>query len=264
MKKMIALLLAVLFVFSLVACGEKDKTEDTKGTEAPEKAEADATESDGETLDGGWSDTQSIVVTDDVKALFDKANEKLAGAQYEPIAVLETQVVAGANYLVLCKETATVPNAVTTYALVTLYADPEGNAEITDIKNSGVAAPEAYDPENPVAGGYSEPESYEVTEEVKTALKTSYKSVDGVSLEPKALLGTQIVAGTNYRILCKSGPVVPNAASTYVIVTVYADLEGNAELTETVDFSAADDAEQAEEATQADEGKEIAASSEAE
>ena len=44
------------------------------------------------------------------------------------------------------------------------------------------------------------------------------------------LLATQVVAGRNYRLLCKATVVSPDAASTYAIVTVYADLEGGAEI----------------------------------
>jgi hypothetical protein len=44
-------------------------------------------------------------------AAFDKAAACLAGASYEPVAVLGKQVVAGMNYCLLCKVTATVPDA---------------------------------------------------------------------------------------------------------------------------------------------------------
>ena len=38
------------------------------------------------------------------------------------------------------------------------------------------------------------------------------------------------------KILCTSTPSAPSSESKYVIATVYADLEGNAELLETAEF----------------------------
>ena len=245
MKRIIALLLTALLVVSLAACGKKsddqtkDKTE--SATEAETAAETDAP------IDGGWGDSQSVSVSDDVKAMFTKMNETLAGAQYEPIAYLSSQVVAGTNHLVLCKETATVPNAATTYAIVTVYEDLDGNAEITSIQNSEVAAPAPYDPENPVAGGWSEPESYELTDEAKAAFEKAVANLSGTKSTPLALLATQVVAGMNYRILAKA-----TAAGTpeYMIVTVYEDPQGNAEITDTFSFPV-DQGEEAEDGASA-------------
>ena len=56
----------------------------------------------------------------------------------------------------------------------------------------------------------------------------------GVGYVPVALLSTQLVAGMNYRYLCEATTVVPDAETSYAIVTVYQDLEGNAEVTEIV------------------------------
>ena len=42
-------------------------------------------------------------------------------------------------------------------------------------------------------------------------------------------LGTQVVAGTNYKLLCKG---VKSGKAFVCIATVYADLDGNAEITD--------------------------------
>ena len=52
-------------------------------------------------------------------------------------------------------------------------------------------------------------------------------------------LRRQVVSGTNYCLLCEITPVTPNAEATYALVTVYADLNGGAEITATNDFVAA-------------------------
>lgn len=80
----------------------------------------------------------------------------------------------------------------------------------------------------------TDPES---NEEGLDAFYLAITGLDGVSYEPIALLGTQIVSGTNYCYLCRSTPVVPDATSTFVLVYIYADLEGNAEVTDITDVN---------------------------
>ena len=86
-----------------------------------------------EMLSGGWagvSHEEAIPLPEEAKAAFDKAmaNDPLMGAEYTPVALLATQVVAGINYCILCQVTPVVPDPVPTWALVYIYADLEGNA----------------------------------------------------------------------------------------------------------------------------------------
>ena len=62
-----------------------------------------------------------------------KAMEGFAGVGYVPVAMVAQQVVAGMNYRFLCEATTVLPGAETDYALVTVYKDLNGNAEITEI-----------------------------------------------------------------------------------------------------------------------------------
>ena len=66
-------------------------------------------------------------------AAFDKAAKGLSGASYTPVAVLSSQVVAGMNYCILCQVTPVTPDAAPAWALVYIYADLEGNAEILNV-----------------------------------------------------------------------------------------------------------------------------------
>lgn len=239
MKKLIALALVCLLVAALAACGEK--TDDTPAATEAAATEAAITETEpaeagGPALAGAYADAESPVITDEFRQVFAKATETLAGVDYEPYAYLASQIVAGKNHRVLCKATPTVPNAVTTYAIVTVYEDLNGNAEITDILTSTAAAPLPYDEDNPMSGAYGEPTTPEVTDAAKDALTKACEELDGADYEAEALLGVQVIAGYNYEILCKATPVVPNAESYYVVVTVYADLEGGAEITGIVEF----------------------------
>lgn len=84
---------------------------------------------------GGWQNVphEAEALPEDAQAAFDKAMEGLVGAEYVPVALMSTQVVAGMNYCILCQITPVVPNATPAWALVYIYADLQGNAEIMNV-----------------------------------------------------------------------------------------------------------------------------------
>jgi len=88
-----------------------------------------------EAMTGGWENVphETAELPADAQAAFDKAVEGQVGAEYVPVALLSTQVVAGTNYCILCQITPVAPNATPTLALVYIYADLDGNAEITNV-----------------------------------------------------------------------------------------------------------------------------------
>ena len=226
MKKLLSVILclSLLAASALVftGCGKQNKGKET----------ADDIENTVE-IDGGWTRTGSPVITDDLKKAFEKAVSELDGVDYTPVAYLASQVVAGTNHCVLCKAAPVVPDAETTYSIVYIYEDLEGNAEITEIVSSRADAQNA---EENIPGGWTETGSPEMTDDARTALEKACETLTGAEYTPLALLATQVVAGTNYRIVCESRPSVPFPECGYVIVTVYADLEGNAEIIDTTEF----------------------------
>ena len=259
-KKCAVLVLAGVMVASLAACGDSgksgteslaqsmvaetgtkeqqgEKVEENKATEKetekPATGDTELENIEEEPIDGGWSSKDSIKITDEHKALFEKLNGQLAGATFEPVAFLGSQVVAGMNYRFLAKETATVPDAKPVYAIIEIYKDLDGNVSVNNIRASKVEAPTEQ-----LAGGFTEPESYEIPAEVKTAMDEALAELTGVNYEPVAYLGSQVVAGSNYRIFCKSTLVTPDATSDYVIMTVYAGVDGTREILEIANFEA--------------------------
>ena len=88
-----------------------------------------------EAMTGGWENIphETVELPADAQAAFDKAVEGLVGAEYVPVALMSTQVVAGTNYCILCQITPVVPNATPTWALVYIYADLDGNARMTNV-----------------------------------------------------------------------------------------------------------------------------------
>jgi len=257
-KKITLAILAGAMAMMLVGCGN-DKSGSTAGTaaqtevqtiaatEAKTEAKTEA-ETDKEKeanpspateeapIVGGWSSSESPAITEEIRNLVAKANQVLAGAQYEPVALLSKQVVAGFNYRLLCKVTATVPNAKTYYAVITLWEDPQGEASITDIMDSEVEAPSGEQ----LDGGITETASPEITAEAKEAFDKAMETMTGVSYNPLALLGTQLVAGTNYIIFCEATASVPGAETGYAIVTVYAGVDGSCSVAEVKDVKAAE------------------------
>ena len=117
MKRIISVM-AIILTLSLTIMGYAEETEpaDDKKT-------------------GGWTNVshEAEELPEDAQEAFDKAVENLDGAEYTPVALLSTQLVAGMNYCILCQVTPVVPNAEASWALVYIYADLEGNAEIMNV-----------------------------------------------------------------------------------------------------------------------------------
>jgi len=89
------------------------------------------------------------------------------------------------------------------------------------------------DPE--ILGGWTDTEDGSLSEELLGYFDAATSELVGASYEPLELLGTQVVAGTNYKILCNVTAVVPDAKPEKKIVTMYVDLQKNASITEVID-----------------------------
>ena len=73
------------------------------------------------------------VITDDIREVFENALECLVGVDYQPIALLSSQVVAGTNYAVVCEATVISPDAASCYAIVYVNEALDGTAALLDI-----------------------------------------------------------------------------------------------------------------------------------
>ena len=228
MKKILAIILSLILAATsavVFASCSKNHNDEEKTTQKTTQ------ENPQDVIVGGFSKTDSPEITDEFKKVFEKATKGLTGVRYTPVAYLASQVVAGTNHCVLCKAQAVTPDAAATYAILYIYEDLEGNAEISEIVSSNASAEYANND-----GGWAEAASPVMTQDAGKALEKACETLTGAEYTPVALLGTQVVAGFNYRIICESKATVPDAETEYVIVTVYADLDGNAEITETEEF----------------------------
>jgi len=85
----------------------------------------------------------------------------------------------------------------------------------------------------PVSGGWSprlKLSEIKNDKAAQAALKVAQEHFDGVKLKALGVLGTQVVAGTNYCILCYGTTVTLEPKPGLYKVYVYEDLKGNAEI----------------------------------
>jgi len=132
-KRVLMLMATAVMAFSLAACGSQASTGSDEGS-----AQAQVTEEAVEATDGAYevnSGDLSLDQNADAQAAFTKALETLDGSDYEPVALLGTQVVSGTNYAVLCRITPVTPDAEPEFGIVYIYEDLDGNAEVTEVKD---------------------------------------------------------------------------------------------------------------------------------
>lgn len=79
-----------------------------------------------------------------------------------------------------------------------------------------------------MAGGWQIGES--ANKDVMEAYDKAFEGFAGASYEPKMLVATQLVAGTNYCFLAKKTLVTAEPTYGWALVYIYIDLEGNASL----------------------------------
>ena len=230
-KKSCMLLLAVITVLAVSACGTRDK-------ETVNAAETGTEQST--TISGGWElyKNEACALPEEVQAAFDTSIKQLTGNDLKPVAYIARQVVSGTNYMILCESETVTAVPEQSYQMVVVYSDLQGNAEITQMNEFDLTAyVDGVGEENYAemsAGGWeviADNPAVVIPQEAKEAFDKAVAELDGNELEPMVLLGTQVVAGTNYAFLCHSTLQTEEAIGSIQVVTVYADLEGNAAIT---------------------------------
>ncbi len=236
MKRNLALALIMTLTLSMAACGQNTDSGNSGSSAASESSSSTiddtVTESEDpeEVLVGGWTTIQEDSLPQEAEEALNKSLEGLTGAAYEPVRLLAEQVVAGTNYAILCRVTPVVPDAEYSWCIAYVYEDLEGNAELMRVQE---LVPEA---DEDTTGGWTAATDAETVAEADAALGKALEGLEGASYESVAALGTQVVAGINYLMLCKVTAIVPDAEGSYCLVTVYEDPDGNAEITDVADL----------------------------
>ena len=230
-KKLCSVFLAFAMVFAVSACGSPEQPSENEGSGGNRSAES---------VSGGWElfNNEPNSLPDEVQTAFDKAAEKFTGSDLKPVVYAASQVAAGTNYMILCEAATTTEAPDISYQMVVVYADPDGNAEITQIKEFVLTeyteGDSAEISTEKLTGGWEVAEdrsSVVIPQDVKDVFDKATGSLDGNDLEPAALLGTQVVEGTNYAFLCFSTLQTEETIRGIQVVTVYEDPDGNAEVT---------------------------------
>lgn len=208
---------------------KKSEIKKDEGKSSDKLKQEDKTKSETKNTSDEKPKTASITVSNKLKSLFEKATYGMTGAVYTPVAVLES---SNSSYLVLCKVEIAVPNATPTYALVSLNEKANGNAEITEVKDSKAEAVFVDAP-----GGWREVNSLTLDKEAKAAFDTAVKYSKYEKYSPVALLGQQVVSGMNYQILVRINQS-DTKTSKYLILQIYQPLSNTAEITEVYEFKA--------------------------
>lgn len=203
---------------------------------APAETEAASTAvvSTENCISGSWKRASDPTLTPKVRNAFEKAFAGLEGVSYTPYALLATRTTAsGTQYRVLCKATGCYPDAQEEYVVVTLKRGLLGRAEILDIGDPLCLTD--LDVEPGAVGAWQEADAPAMTDEAKAAFEKATEGLLCVDYVPVALLSTQVVAGTNYRILCEATEVYPGAETHYAVMTVYEGLDGSANILSVTD-----------------------------
>ncbi len=93
---------------------------------------------DVEELVGGWTievPAKPIELSENVQAIFDKANENMVGATYYPISQVAHQNKDGKNYAILCFGRLSDQNSTTGVFLLTIKEDENGADTIVSISH---------------------------------------------------------------------------------------------------------------------------------
>ena len=91
-----------------------------------------------------------------------------------------------------------------------------------------------------LSGGWQTAADITLTPERLAPLEATLDGLVGVTYEPVAYLGSQVVAGVNHAYLCRATVVYPGAQPTWTVVVVYEPLEGPAQLLRISDLDLAE------------------------
>lgn len=129
----------------------------------------------------------------------------------------------GTDYVYLCRYKADESEEV--YCLLTISAYEDGSIRAVISWPSDIDT--GFSAEEGITGawGMNYGADEETKNELKKALQTDYAEYTLISP-----IATQVVAGTNYRVLCEKDDA--ENGTEYAIATIYLDLSGNAEVTE--------------------------------
>lgn len=195
-------------------------------------AQGEATNS----LTAKWTMPDSIEVTSELNDLFTEGVEGLTKATFEPAAYLGYTEKTDLAHAFLCKTTEDTGK--TFWSVVYIKEDSEGKVNLLDVQS--IMLSESSDKGavqfgtvagDELVGNWSVDEESvsngigDISDDIKAAIDEALKSKVSVTYEPIMIMGSQVVSGTNYAVLCKNV-----TSSEWTIVYVYKNLDGKGTL----------------------------------
>ena len=239
-KRIVILSFAATCIMSLASCQTKigNQTESPVTTETVNINTEDNSEMI-EKLSGGWSASKDTKITDEQRTIFDKATETITGVTYTPVAYLGSQVVAGTNHAFLCKTEPSVKelNGKAYWTVVYIYEKPDGECEILESATPDIALSSdkqtvQYSEDNGenLLGAWEMSETFNINDDVRKSFDDALANTKDVSYDPVMILGSQVVAGSNYSILCRSEDSNSESSPYWSVVYIYRNLDGEGKL----------------------------------
>ena len=228
MKKIVLItaVIAVLITGLLVLTGCEEKKEQNNITES--------------IIAGGWKTiltNAKVNMDESVTKIFESAKSDYTALELDPVALLGSQVVAGTNRMFLAKGYQKGEETSAKYKIVIVYTDLQNKSSITSVTDFDYSK---YTHENIegnddiLAGGWTvniPTAGAKLDDEIQVAYDNATSTITGVTYYPITTLGSQVVAGTNYAILCFATPSVgEHERGTINVVTIYKDLNGKSEV----------------------------------
>lgn len=185
---------------------------------------------------GGWTFKDDTTLTPETQKIFDEAAARVNGCFYKPLMLLGTQVVSGQNYCFLCKSTLGAKDRQDDYALCFVYVNGSGEAKF--LKDDKIVLPGTENGGPALVGGWVYSETPDISPDLLLKIESTTDRKLGSTIKPVALIGTQVVAGANYSVLCKVTTIATSntGASQYKLITFNVDPSGSMTMGEITDI----------------------------
>ena len=171
---------------------------------------------------------------------FDGTDQVIApfcdGTHTELVPKIGTQVVSGQTYCYLCKSTLGAKDRQDGYALCFVYINASGEAKY--LKDDKIVLPGTENGGPALVGGWTYTETPDIKPDLREKIEATTARMLGTNITPEALIGTQVVAGANYAVLCRVSAVANGVggATQYKLIIFNFDPEGNMTMTDVTDI----------------------------
>lgn len=200
---------------------------------SPESASTESTSTGGatETIESSETTATPSYLTNEEHRIFDEAVTNTEAEDLKPIAVLATQVVAGANYAFLCQSEVGSP----AWHIAIVYRNTEGESSLSGVTNLDLNALQTSNESGEgLVGAWevsSPAKATALPQEAAAAFSDAIANYEGVEFSPVAMLSSQAVSGVDYRILCVGTTISSRPVHGLYVLTVHQDANGISEVT---------------------------------